>query len=202
MERINLLPDELALTLPNRVAYLVDKKFVPTLIRSVSVVAGALFLLSVGAGLFSKTYEEKTERVQERQEILEEELREAAALSDELRMREEQLTQQITRHKERLVYLENYRDRRGRWDLIFREIKRVMPYGVWLTQLDGSEKGYLRLVGGAFEEDLVTQFMGELKEAPPFSEVTFQFTRKDKIGKTDIVRFEVSCKAAASRVEG
>ena len=53
------------------------------------------------------------------------------------------------------------------------------------------------MAGGAFEEELITRFMGELKEDPTFSEVTFNFVKKDKVGKTVFVRFEVTCQLSA-----
>lgn len=198
MDRINLLPDDLALTWTNRILYLMDRKFVPTLIRSVAVLSVALITMTLTLAFLAAGLRAQTTRLEARQASLREELQALGTLADQLRQREQQLIQQLGRHEERLKYLGSFQDQRGHWAKLFQEIKRALPRGVWLTELEGSPKGQLRMVGGALEEDSITQFMGELKTAPSFSDVDFNFTKKDKIGDTAIVRFEVICQIVAS----
>ena len=197
MDRINLLPDDLAMTWTNRILYLTDRQFVPTLIRSVAVLSVALITMTLALTFLAAGLRAQTTRLEARQASLREELQALGTLADQLRQREQQLIQQLGRHEERLKYLGSFQDQRGHWARLFQEIKRVLPRGVWLTELEGSPKGQLRMVGGALEEDSITQFMGELKTAPSFSEVDFNFTKKDKIGDTAIVRFEVICQIVA-----
>ena len=197
MERINLLPEDLIFTGPSRLLYLADKRFLPTLLWGSAAVMALALSLSITQGFLARHYAARARSLQEQQGKVEQELQQMEGMVQQLRGRKEQLTQQINWNEHRTRYLEGYRNKNTAWGGIFQEIKRLMPYGVWLTELDANPRGRVRMAGGAFEEELITRFMGELKEDPTFSEVTFNFVKKDKVGKTVFVRFEVACQLVA-----
>lgn len=201
MERINLLPEDLIFTGPSRLIYLADKRFLPTLAWGSAAVMALAISLSLTQGFLSRHYAARTRVFQEQQGKVERELQQMEGVVQKLRERQEQLTQQIGWNEHRTRTLEAYRNKNTAWGAIFQEIKRLMPYGVWLTELDANPRGRVRMAGGAFEEELITRFMGELKEDPTFGEVTFNFVKKDKVGKTVFVRFEVTCTLSAPVIE-
>jgi len=130
------------------------------------------------------------------------EMENAKAYLVQLEQAEGQLKQQGQWLTQRVKYLTVYRERQGEWATVLQEIKRAIPYGVWLTEFEGSGDGRLRIAGGAFEDRLVTQFMGQLKANPRVTNVAFTFTRKAKIGKTNIIAFELTCQSAAPAITG
>lgn len=197
MERINLLPEDLIFTGPSRLIYLADKRFLPTLAWGSAAVMALAVSLSITQGLLARHYAAHARVLQEQQGKVERELQQMEGVVQRLRERQEQLTQQIGWNERRTRTLQAYRNKNMAWGAIFQEIKRLMPYGVWLTELDANPRGRVRMTGGAFEEELITRFMGELKEDPTFGEVTFNFVKKDKVGKTVFVRFEVTCALSA-----
>ena len=197
MERINLLPEDMIFTGPSRLVYLADKRFLPMLAVGSAAALGLMIFLSVTEGFLARHYAARTAAVEKEQVKVSQELQRMEAYVQQLNVRQDQLKQQIGWNEHRTKYLQAYRNKNTEWGEIFEGIKRLMPYGVWLTELDASPRGHVRMAGGAFEEELITRFMGELKENPTFGDVTFNFVKKDKIGKTQYVKFEVSCQLAA-----
>lgn len=203
MDRINLLPDDLVLTAwPNRVRFWVDRQFLPTLGRAAAGALALVVLISVGLGLAAKSYEARARALEARRKKMAVELEQVRAMAAELEEKERQLLQQIDWQRQRLAYLKQYQDRSGRWAEILLEIKRALPYGVWLTELEGDPRKQLRLAGGAFQEDLVTEFMGDLKGISRFQDVAFNFAKKGAVGKTEYVQFEVTCRVAEGGAGG
>ena len=195
MDRINLLPDNLVLTSwPNRLRFQVDRRFLPTLGRAAAGTLGLVLAVAVLQGIMAKSYAAKTRALEAQQKKVAAELDRVQAVVVELDEKERQLIQQIEGQNQRLAYLKQYQERSGRWAEVLGEIKRAMPYGVWLTELEGDLRKKLRLAGGAFQEDLVTQFMGDLKQRSRFDDVAFNFTKKGEVGKTEFVQFEVTCR--------
>jgi len=92
------------------------------------------------------------------------------------------------------AYLKSAREQPRVWAVVLKDLRRNIPHGVWLTELETGSGGALRIAGGAPDEALVTEFMGNLKESPHFSSVGFTYTEKDQIGNVPIVRFEVVCR--------
>ena len=191
------MPENLIFTGPRRLLYLAEKRFLPTLALGSAAALGLMGLFSVGQGFLARYYSSRTQVLQEKQNEARRELAQIEGLVEQLQQRREQLDQQIGWNNRRAEYLKTYRDKSAAWGTVFREVKRLIPYGIWLTEIDASPQGRVRLGGGAFEEDLVTRFMGELKEDPTFTEVAFNFTKKDRVGKTVFVRFEVTCQLAS-----
>lgn len=199
MDRINLLPDNLVLTSwPNRVRFWVDRRFLPTLARAAAGAFGLVLLTAVAQGLLVKSYEGKTRVLAAEQKKVAAGLDQIQTVVMELDQKEDQLLQQIEGQNQRLAYLKQYQDRSGRWAEVLGEIKRALPYGVWLTELEGDPRRQVRLAGGAFQEDLVTEFMGDLKRVPRFDDVAFNFAKKGEVGKAEFVQFEVTCRVAES----
>ena len=203
MDRINLLPDNLVLTTwPNRIRFWVDRQFLPTLGRAAAGALALVVLIAAAAGLTAKSYEARTRALEARQKKMAAELEQVQATAAELEEKERQLLQQIDWQRQRLAYLKQYQDQSGRWAEILQEIKRALPYGVWLTELEGDSHRQLRLAGGAFQEDLLTEFMGDLKGISQFQDVAFNFAKKGAVGKTEFVQFEVTCRVAEGGAGG
>ena len=200
MERLNLIPDDLALTWKDRLFSLVDRRFVPVLVWAVIAVGAIEGLVSVNLHFKAHRYARQVTQLKSKQETLKAELENAKAYLAQMDKAEQELKQQMQWLIQRIAYLSVYRETPGEWAATLQDVKRAIPYGVWLTELEsGADGAQLRIAGGAFEDKLVTQFMGQLKDNPRFSNVAFSFARKANIGKTGIVAFEVTCQVMAAR---
>jgi len=197
MERINLLPEDLTLTRSNRLLYLIDQQFLPTLGRCAGVAAALVVLLLSVEFLIAQRYLIGAAQLREKRAKVQAEVEKMANTMARLDQRESELSRQFQWQNERIEYLRNYQDPAGRWAPVLKEIKRTLPYGVWLIGMEGDPKRNLRINGGAFEEDLVVQFMAALKGSPRFRDVAFNFAKKATIGKTNIVEFEIAAKVNA-----
>jgi len=198
MERVNLIPDDVALTWGDRVLAFVDRRFVQVLAVTVATAGFLLAGFAIRQDLLRKTYAKQTSRLEAKQATFLAELENIKAYLAQLDQVEQQLNQQMQWVMQRIAYLSSYRATEGEWAAILQEIKRAIPYGVWLTELESGGEGQLRITGGAFEDRLVTQFMGQLKENPRFTNVAFSFAKKANIGKQAIVAFELTCQITAA----
>ncbi|MCM8795038.1 MAG: PilN domain-containing protein [Candidatus Omnitrophica bacterium] len=191
MERINLLPDDLAPGPFNRFSSLAEQQFVPTLIRMAAGAAALVFLLAAFHMLMTFRYRTGAMTLKAKKIELEAELERMESTVKRLEQRESALMRQMEWQTRRVEYLRAYQDESSRAAVVLQEIKRALPYGVWLTGMDWNTRKTLKLAGGAFEEDLIVQFMGTLKELPRFRDVAFNFTKKAKVGETGFVEFEL-----------
>lgn len=198
MERVNLIPDDVALTWKDYALAFVDRRFGQVAGWTVGVVCLLQAAVAVNQAILMWRYTKQTAALSAKRETAIAEMENAKAYLAQLEQAEGQLTQQGQWLMQRVKYLSVYRERQGEWAAILQEVKRAIPYGVWLTEFEGSGEGKLRIAGGAFEDRLVTQFMGQLKVNPRLTNVAFTFTRKAKIGKTDIIAFELTCQAVAA----
>lgn len=197
MDRINLIPDDLVLTWQDRLLAFVDRRFWIVLVWTVAAVALLEGGMALQQGLRLHRYTKHAKNLEAKQTTLKVELDNSKSYLAQLDQSEQQLQQQLQRLMQQITYLSAYRERQGELSTILHEIKQAIPYGIWLTEMDANADGQLRISGGAFEEHLVTQFMGLLKDNPRFTNVAFNFTRKAKIGKTGIVAFEITCQTVA-----
>lgn len=195
MERVNLIPDDLAVTWVDRVLLVVDKQFFLVLAVAVATVGLLEAGMGVAQGLAAKRYAGNVSTLEARRSTLVADIDTANAYIKQLDQAEDELKQQTQRLMQRIRYLSVYREAQGEWAVTLQEIKRAIPYGVWLTDLESGLQGQLRIAGGAFENRLVTQFMGQLKDSPKFANVAFNYTKQSKIGNTSVVEFEVTCQA-------
>ena len=198
MDRINLIPDDVVLTWHQRFTAFVDRQFVPVLVGAVATIGALQVTVAAGQGFVAHHYAKESKALESQRANLVAELDSAHAYLGQLDQAEQQLKQQMQWLGQRILYLSAAREQEGAWAETLRSIKRALPYGVWLTELESGAGGQLRLVGGAFSDTLVGQFMGDLKTIPRFTNVAFTFTRQDKISKTDIVVFEVTCQTVAT----
>jgi Tfp pilus assembly protein PilN len=198
MDRINLIPDDVVLTWHQRFTAYVGRKFVPVLVVAVVAIGMLQVAVAAGQGFIAGHYAKESKTLETQRANLMAELDSAQAYLGQLDQAEQQLTQQMQWLGQRIVYLSSAREQEGAWADTLRSIKRALPYGVWLTELESSAGGQLRLAGGAFSDTLVGQFMGDLKTIPRFTNVAFTFTRQDKIGKTDVVVFEITCQTVTN----
>lgn len=196
MERVNLIPDDIAVTWKDQALVFVDRNFLQVLGWAVGLVCMVEAGVALREELVIRRYVKQASAAETTRATLLDEIERAKASLAQLDQADAQLKQQTQWLTQRIKYLSAYRQRQGEWAAMLQEIKRSIPYGVWLTEFEGGGEGRLRIVGGAFEDRLVTQFMGQLKENPRFTNVAFSYTRKAKIGKTNIIAFEVTCQAA------
>ena len=112
----------------------------------------------------------------------------------------DQVEAELQRQKKMLdwkrEYLKTARERPQRWATLLKDLRRNIPRGVWLSELETGPEDHLRISGGAADETLVSQFMSNLKESPHFTHVGFTYTEKGNIGNVPIVRFEIVCRVA------
>ncbi len=200
MDRVNLIPDDLVLSWHERLLGVVDRRFLPVLFAAVGMVLAGLAWIAMHEGLAARRYTTQAQTLQAKQKTLSAELESANAYLAQLGQAEQQLSQQLQWLTQRVQYLNTYRSLEGEWASTLQDIKRALPYGVWLTELEAGLQGQLRLAGGAFSNTLVSQFMSELKGIPRFTNVAFSFTRQDKIGKTDVMVFELTCQVMPTTV--
>ena len=193
MERVNLIPDDVSQTWTSRVVSLVDRRFPVVLAWVVGTVCLMEGLVAAGQGIGARRYETHAAGLEAKRASLVAELENARAYMQQLEQTKQQLQQQADWLTKRLAYLNEYRQTRGEWAEILREIKRALPYGIWLTDLESDPQGHLRLAGGAFSDELIIQFMSQLKATPRFTDVAFTFTKQGKIGKTPVIEFELTC---------
>ena len=200
MDRINLVPDDVVLTWHQRFAAFVDRQFAVVLVSAVVSIGVLQVAVAASQGFATHRYVKESATLETQRATLMAELDSAQAYLGQLDQAEQQLKQQMQWLGQRILYLSSARGQEGAWAETLRSLKRSLPYGVWLTELESGTGGQLRLAGGAFSDTLVGQFMGDLKTIPRFTNVAFTFTRQDKISKTDIVVFEITCQTVATAV--
>lgn len=193
MERVNLIPDDLVLTWHEHLCAFVDRHFLPTVGSLLAAVGLLQLLLAVSHGMLAHRDTRQAAKLETQRATLLADLENATAYVSQLDLAEGQLKQQLMWLTHRISYLNTYRATEGVWASTLQIVKRALPYGVWLTELEGNPQGQLRLAGGAFNDDLVSRFMGELKTVPRLTDVAFTYTKQDRIGKTGIVSFEITC---------
>jgi Tfp pilus assembly protein PilN len=198
MERVNLIPDDLVLTWHEHLCAFVDRHFLPTVGSLLAAVGLFQLLLAVSHGMLAHRDTRRAATLEAQRATLLAELEHATAYVSQLDQAEGQLKQQLLWLTHRISYLNAYRATEGVWASTLQTVKRTLPYGVWLTELEGTAQGQLRLAGGAFNDDLVSRFMGELKMVPQLTDVAFTYTKQDRIGKTGIVAFEITCHVVTS----
>jgi Tfp pilus assembly protein PilN len=198
MDRVNLLPEDLRLTWKDSALWLVHRRFGSVLMSAVALTCLLEAWAAAHQGLRGRWYAQQTTVLEERRANLVAELENAQAYLAQLDQAEQRLQGQLQWLLQRIQYLQAYRQTKGEWATALQELKRALPHGVWLTRLDSGPDGALRLAGGAFSDTLVSEFMGELKAHPQFTNVAFNFTKKAAIGKTGIVEFELTCRFMAT----
>ncbi len=195
MERVNLIPNDLAVTWMDRAVFILNRRFLTVLIWSLGTIVVFEAGLGFSYGVMAQQYHRRTAALQSKRVTLVADLENAKATVKQLERVEQDLRGQAERLMQRIAYLTLYRESSGEWADTLKELKRALPYGVWLTDLDGA-KGVVRLAGGAFDDALVSQFMGQLEQNARFGTVAFSYTRQAKIGQTNVVEFEISCQRA------
>lgn len=199
---MNLLPDEARVRLGEQLLRLVDLEFPRLLAWAVGSVAviGGLSWLGQSAGLHRTR--QRLEGLRKEIELLRVESRNLESHATQLEHVEQEIQRQKQSLEWRLNYLQSAREGPRIWAAILKDLRRNIPYGMWLTELESHRGGGLRIAGGARDENLVTEFMSHLKSSPHFSDVRFSFTEKDAIGAVPIVKFEVVCRVRAPGTPG
>jgi len=109
-----------------------------------------------------------------------------------------QIEQELQRQKGmidlKLAYLNAAKTHPRLWATVLKDLRRNVPHGVWLTELEVGSGGALRIAGGATDENLVTEFMTTLKSSPHFSNVAFSYVEKEAIGQVWVVKFQIVCR--------
>ncbi|MBI3615766.1 MAG: PilN domain-containing protein [Candidatus Omnitrophica bacterium] len=194
MDRVNLLPDEARLSIGERLTMEVDREFP----RILATIVGSILFLGVSSAALDSILlhgaKRKLRLLDKETQTLRVEIQNAEVFSKQI----DQIGQELDRQKKfidwKIAYLKEAKNRPRIWATVLKELRRNIPHGVWLTELETGTGGGLRITGGAPDEALVTQFMANLKESPHFSSVGFNYTEKDNIGSTSIVKFEILCR--------
>lgn len=193
MERVNLLPEEARLTFPERVLLTVERDFPKVLAMVVGGVVAAGVLVSVLQWATLSRNERKLKALKKEVEILKVEGANMESFLKQL----DQVGQELSRQKKtiewKISYLKETKERPKVWAVLLKDLRQNIPHGVWLTELETGTSRALRITGGAPDEDLVTQFMTNLKASPYFTNVGFSYAEKDAIGNIPIVKFEIVC---------
>jgi Tfp pilus assembly protein PilN len=109
-----------------------------------------------------------------------------------------QVVQDLERQRgwmgQKTAYLKGVREYPRVWATVLKDLRRNIPHGVWLVELETGAGGALRLAGGSMDEAIVSRFMTNLKSSSHFTHVGFTYAEKDKIGNIPIVKFEVICR--------
>jgi len=195
MDRVNLLPDEACLTPLERLLNAVAGNFVRVLGGTAGGIAAVGLLATLWQAGLLHASGRRLGALQEEIRLLEVESQNAESFSKQLDQVEGELRRQKKSLDAKASYLESVRGRQRRWAALLRELRKNIPQGVWLTDLETQAGGGLRIGGGATNEDLVTGFMANLKASAEFRNVGFSFTQKDSIGNISVVKFEIVCQA-------
>lgn len=194
MERVNLLPEEARLRPLERLLLVVDRQFPKVLLGAVGSVAavGLLITLIQGFSLFHGR--QRLKALKQEIQLLQVENQNKEGYFKQLDQIQQELQRQKALIDQKVAYLAAARAHPRLWATVLKDLRRNIPHGVWLTELETGPDGSLRVAGGATDENLVTEFMTTLKTSPHFSDVGFTYTEKDAIGQTRVVKFEIVCR--------
>lgn len=194
MERINLLPEEARLSLGERVLHIVGHNFPKVLGGTVGAIAALTLISFAGQAMALHRGRKALQSLRKQMEVLEVETKNQEAFAKQLDQVEQELERQKSGLELKLAYLDAAKSRPRVMAKMLRDLRQNIPQGVWLTELETEQGNILRIAGGATDENLVTQFMANLKASPSFADVGFTYTEKDSIGRVPIVKFEVVCR--------
>ncbi len=97
------------------------------------------------------------------------------------------------------LYLEALLDltnSRPSWPLVFYEISKGLPGGVWLTQITQSVTDEIFTIrGNSLNRTMgVIEFMENLSKTPLFRDVSFSNMSKKMVGEVEVTEFKLICK--------
>lgn len=194
MDRVNLLPDEARTGWLDRLVLAVDRRFLEILTASVAVLILGGGVLWVFQSWILSRREARVAALSGENQAVRVETENLKTFFAQLSEAEQELAKQKQGLEWKLGHLQSVRGRSQTWSEVLKDLRRNIPSGVWLTGLEVDGKRSVRVLGGARDQNLVTQFMSALKGSPYFTDVTFGFTEKDSIGETPIVKFEIRCR--------
>lgn len=193
MERVNLLPDEARLGFLERIQQRVEREFGKVLALSAGAVLSIGLLFWMGQAIGLKKGQKRLAALKQEIQVIQVEGQNLESFSKQLDQVGKELERQEKILEWKVKHLKNAQERPKLWAALLKDLRRNIPGGVWLSELETSPDGRLRVAGGATDENLVSQFMSNLKESPRFTNVGFTFTEKDSIGNVGIVKFEIIC---------
>ena len=193
MDRVNLLPDEARLGPVERLVRFIDRQFWRVLAGVVGFLVVAGLLLMIVQEVRWRGSQKRLRELKTQIQTLQVETQNMESFAKQLDQVEQELGRQKKVLEWKINYLEATKTRPRIWASRLKELRQNIPHGVWLSELETGRGKSLRVAGGAREEELVTQFMGNLKSSPHFANVGFTYTEKDTIGNVPIVKFEIVC---------
>ena len=159
------------------------------------VLGGFLVLtsaISANQAIFIGSYERKTARTETSVRELQAKHKEATGLMNRIAQDRKLVGFQSSLLERRQAFLQKQYNFGHHWAMTLKELKRLVPEGIWLTGIK-TEDYYLKIAGGALEEKGVSDFMAILRKSPAFSNVLFNYTKSSRVGTTDIIVFELTC---------
>ncbi len=190
-KNINLLPPELRFSLLKRLILYQDSHPRQFLLYSSAALLLVIASLSIGQAAATRKYIRKTAQMQDELYKLQAKSKELAGIKAQIDQEKENLNFRILLLNKRLAFLNAQYNYGHNWVNLLSELKRIKPEGTWLIGLK-TEDYYLKINGGALSEALVSELMADLRKSPLFSNVSFNYAQKSKIGKTPVVIFEVT----------
>ncbi|MBI3333600.1 MAG: PilN domain-containing protein [Candidatus Omnitrophica bacterium] len=196
MERVNLLPDEVRFGLFERLLGWVDRYFLQALAGTAGILILVGMAISVRQGMVLRRREARLGDMKKEVQLLEVEVKNQSSYIKQLDQMELELQRQQKSIDLKLDYLVRAKEQPRTWAALLKELRRSIPNGVWLTELETGQENSLRITGGSSDANLVSQFMASLKGSPHFKYVGFTYTQKDTIGTVPVVKFEIVCRVS------
>lgn len=199
-KNINLLPKELRYGFVKRLIVYQEahpKKFV---LAGLGLLSALALTVSASQSLPTKNYIRKALFTETRLREVQAKEKEAQGVMNQVLQAKALLQFQAALLNNRLAFLKAQYNFGHHWAVILKELARLVPKGVWLTAFK-NEDYYLKIAGGAGEEDLVSDFMSQLRGSPLFNNVSFIYTQDSKVGKSRVVLFELTCNYSAQAPE-
>ncbi len=113
------------------------------------------------------------------------------------RLREEKLrvldSKPLVREARRTIALRELTGKRSPCLEVLRELRTLIPEGVWVTGLEFSEGCRLRVEGRALSNVGVTRFLGKLEGSKSISKSNLDSIRRMRTTAREIVVFEIDC---------
>ncbi len=194
MDRVNLLPEEAQMSFGERVVHVISQDFLKVMAGVCGTIVALGLIITLGQVIGLAQGKKQLKTLKEQIKILQVETQNMETFSKQLDQVDQELQRQKSVLENKLAYLKAVKERPRLLAVVLKEMRRNIPRGMWLTEMETGSGGALRIAGGATDENGVTQFMTNLKESPHFSNVGFTYTEKDSIGNVPFVKFEIVCR--------
>lgn len=194
-KNVNLLPREFRYGFFRRIIFYQESHPKQFIIWTASGLIVIAFAISIYQTALAKSYLKQSTELESEIHKLQAKHKEAEGVMDRLGQTKQMLGFQISLIEKRIAFLKSQYRFGHHWGMTFKELMRILPEGVWLIGVK-TEKGQLKIKGGALKQELVSDFMTILRSSPAFSNITFDYTQDSRVGRTEVVLFELTCNSS------